>query len=272
MKLNHPKLPSKDNDIDWDVICEDYHSYILSPFALEMINKDDDGKSRNLLLNYIETIPAVELKKMNVLDVGCGPGNLIPYLVGKINLLVGVDISKESLRIAEQLATSSANIDFVPHCINILDFEVTNKFDLIISSNSILPSSRKEVFNLFRKIRECLTPTGIFLAILPSFDTILYLKSLWENQGNNQVSQTFITEKLMNEKELAYADDGHHSQCYHTKDSIKIELGTSGLQLTQEPKKVYYPWELTHKFDYGYFPHAKEEIWDWFIVAKRHTK
>lgn len=54
--------------------------------------------------------------------------------------------------------------------------------------------------------------------------------------------------------------------------TAKIQLlkkqQNADLRLTCEPEKVYYPWELTRRFDYGYFPLAKEEIWDWFIVAE----
>ena len=41
-------------------------------------------------------------------------------------------------------------------------------------------------------------------------------------------------------------------------------------------QEVYYPWDLTKKFDYGYFPfkckktkEKNKEIWDWFVVAEK---
>ncbi len=66
-----------------------------------------------------------------------------------------------------------------------------------------------------------------------------------------------------------YADDGNNVQCYHTEDTIRAEFGSAGLRITEALEKVYYPWDLTREFDYGYFPDADEEIWDWFVVAEK---
>jgi len=74
------KLPLVGGDIDWDKIAESYFDYILSPYAPEMIEGYESAQSQNLLLNYIHTMPKDELRNINVLDMGCGLGNLIPYL------------------------------------------------------------------------------------------------------------------------------------------------------------------------------------------------
>ena len=133
---------------------------------------------------------------------------------------------------------------------------------MIISSNSILPESRDYVVSIFTKLASLLADNGMLIAILPSFDTILYLKSLREKNADDNDFET-----RMNIDELAYADDGDHLQCYHTINSIYRETELSGLSLMACPIKVYYPWGLCQKYDYGYYPHADEEIWDWFIVA-----
>jgi len=44
-------LPVKGDDINWDVVAEDYHNYILGPFAPEMVTPDNKGNSRNAVLN-----------------------------------------------------------------------------------------------------------------------------------------------------------------------------------------------------------------------------
>lgn len=280
MVFGYKKLPSKDGNINWDIICEDYYSYILSPFAPEMVKPDANGKIRNLLLEYLLSIPVNDLAQMNILDFGCGPGNLIPYFSRKINL-VGVDTSEESLEKAKTVASNYKNINFKGIYSNIMDLNTQNKYDLIISSNSILPKTRDEVCQIYNKLRELLTPTGKIVAILPSFDTTIYLKNLWEkyylklnvsNQQIQRISKSLVETKKMNYEALSYADDGHNIQCYHTKESIINETKKCGLQLVAEPKKVYYPWDLTRRFDYGYFPSPEnEEIWDWFIIAERQA-
>ena len=280
MTQNYKHLPSKNGQIDWDIVCEDYHSYILSPFAPEMLTNDHQGKSRNLLLNYLNAIPDKELCEMDVLDFGCGPGNLIPHLANKTKTLVGLDLSKNSLKIAARLASELTANNFKSICSNLLELDSIYKFDLVISSNSILPTNRNEVTRLLTKIHDCLKPGGKLVAILPSFDTTIYLQSLRDDLHNklidikdNSANPTcaFSNHKLMDAKTLSYADDGKHIQCYHTKESIIQETFNSGLRVLIGPEKVYYPWKLTQKFDYGYFPDAREEIWDWFIVAGKEN-
>jgi 2-polyprenyl-3-methyl-5-hydroxy-6-metoxy-1,4-benzoquinol methylase len=278
MIFGYRKLPSKNGDIDWDVVCEDYYSYILSPFAPEMVSPDNEGKIRNLILDHLKSIPKNDLAQMDVLDFGCGPGNLIPHVSDKINNLVGIDTSQGSIDIAKKVALDYNITNFEGVCSNILDVSTDKKYDLIISSNSILPKTRKDVHEIYTKLRELLKPNGKLVAILPSFDTTIYLRSLWEEHYRKlklneeqvkRISQAFTDTKLMDDSTFSYADDGHNKQCFHTKESIIEETTDSGLRLVTEPVKLHYPWDLTRRFDYGNFPSAKEEIWDWFIVASR---
>jgi 2-polyprenyl-3-methyl-5-hydroxy-6-metoxy-1,4-benzoquinol methylase len=277
MVFGYRKLPTRNGDIDWDVVSEDYYSYILSPFAPEMVSTDDNGNSRNLILNYLNTIPKNDLAQMAVLDFGCGPGNLIPHINNKVNNLTGIDTSQGSIDIAKKVASDNNLINFEGICANILDISTDEKYDIIISSNSILPKTRTEVLDIYAKLRELLKPNGVILAILPSFDTTIYLRSLWEahykslnikDEQVNRITRAFASTKLMNEITYSYADDGHNIQSYHTKESIIDETNKAGLYLVTDPKKVHYPWDLTRRFDYGYFPSADEEIWDWFVIAR----
>lgn len=112
-------------------------------------------------------------------------------------------------------------------------------------------------------------------AIMPSYDTTLYLQKLWREHYTNSLGSSHADRivralrrnKLANDDEASYADDGQISQCYHTPETIKRELRAAGLRCVREPKEVRYPWELANRFDYGFFE-GKEEIWDWFVVAE----
>jgi SAM-dependent methyltransferase len=258
------KLPTINGEIDWDRVALNYHRYILSPYAHEMVETKGDQPCRNILLNYLHKIPRKQLNKMRVLDFGCGPGNLIPHIDKKITQLVGVDKSAGSLKIASSVAEKH-EIIFESICDDIINVHDEAGFDLIISSNSILPNSREEVVTIFSRLNSLLSTNGKLLAILPSFDTTLYLQELTreENkQGNNE-------SVLVDEEILAYADDGYHLQCYHTPQSILEETALAGLKLKTAPQKVYYPWELCRQFGYGFYPQSQQEIWDWFIVAEK---
>lgn len=150
------------------------------------------------------------------------------------------------------------------------EMALNERFDRIISVNSILPQNRTDVVRILRAIRGHLKPGGRLMAIMPAYDTTVYLRRLWldyysaslhDDAHAARVVDAFAKSKKVNDMELLYAEDSRTQQAYHTAESIKRELPAAGLALIQDPVKLYYPWSLVRRFDYGYFPHADEEIW-----------
>lgn len=276
--LRHRPLPrlADTDDIDWDRVCDDYYSYVLSPFAPEMVARDKGtGKMRNLLLAELLDMQWGRLRGARLADFGCGPGNLIQHLGGRVQEITGIDRSAVALARAARVA-GEQGINF--HSVNqdLRDLQLKEEFDLIISSNSILPRHRNDVVKILTGIRNRLSPAGRFYGILPAYDATIYLRELWQEHYTNvtgdsghaaRIVKSLREKKMANDEESSYADDGQSPQCYHTQQTILREFEAAGLHLLQEPIKVKYPWELANRFDYGYFPKAREEIWDWFIVA-----
>jgi SAM-dependent methyltransferase len=260
--------------MDWDEIAKDYHRHILSPFAPEMLEGLDAGTSRNALMNALAKLGVFET--MDVLDLGCGPGNFLRALQRHPHSVTGVDLSGQALQIAAATA-QELNIRFTPVQADITRLALDKRFDLVVSVNSILPGTRAEVLDILKGIRNVLKPNGLVHAILPSFDTTEYLGSLWFEHfrqilGNDNYAEQCImhldSHKRVDRQRLLYADDGVNQQAYHTQESIFDEFAQAGLVLITPPQKIYYPWALTRRFDYGYFPNAPEEIWDWYVYAK----
>ena len=243
--------------LDWDAIAPEYHRHILSPFAPEMAG-------RNPLVGDLLGMP---LEELDIVDFGCGPGNLIPHLAGRVSRLVGVDASPNALALASEVARRHGVV-FEPYCGDWRTVDLYRTFDFAISVNSVLPPSRDDVVDLFSAMAHALEPGGRLLAILPSFDTTRYLRGLIAARDGEDAARAWDGRHLVDESPLLFADDGVHVQAYHSPESIADELPRAGLRLLREPSKVHYPWKLTARFDYGDFPDSAEEIWDWYVVAQ----
>ncbi len=262
---------NKNADVDWSRIAPKYLEHIFSPFAKEMTNEVGGKKSRNLLLNKLREIPLEESSRMRVADYGCGPGNLLPYIENKFLNVTGVEKNKEGLDIAKKHAESlsvvfnAVNADFSK-------YTPTEPYDIIIAVNSILPSNRKDVLPMLESVRRGLNNNGRFLAIMPSYNACERLVEYYQKYSPGKETDELLKRRKMDKKDLSIDEDGWR-QCYHTPESMKQEFQKAGLRIIEEPQKIYYPWELSKKFDFGNFP-MEEEIWDWFVMAKidKHEK
>jgi SAM-dependent methyltransferase len=281
-------LKATDADkINWDEVSKDYHSKILGPWSQEMMGTKPP---RNCLLGALEK-RANELKtQLKVLDCGCGPGNMLDYLDEKSPEIFGLDTSKEALRIAKEKATvRKVTFHEIEDDMRTYKAPAAERFDIIVSTNSVLPENRGDISKIFAAMNENLKPDGRLLLILPSFDTCLALIGYWQERLENSLRRwcgglstkdkefvkryisAFKAAKKVDEINLRYADDGENLQCFHTRESIKQDLAAAGFDILKM-EKVSYPWQYTARFDYGDFrEEKKEEIWDWYVEAKKKT-
>lgn len=233
------------------------------------------GTMRNLLVEELQSLMWGSFGKVAIADFGCGPGFLIEHLAGRIEAITAIDSSEASLKIAADKARENG-VRFKKVHKDIRELDLEDRFDVIVSSNSVLPRDRRDVVKMLAVMRRHLAPGGRLYAILPSYDTTLYLQGLWRKhyretlksrQHADRIVEAFRKNKRANDDEYSYADEGQVVQCYHTPDTIRREFHAAGLRYVREPRKVHYPWQLANRFDYGNFE-GEEEIWDWFVVAE----
>jgi SAM-dependent methyltransferase len=274
--IQYRPLPAENGDIDWDLVSSDYHRHILGPFAPEMLAPNERGEIRNRLVADLSDGSRFgfdSLAGKRIADFGCGPGNLIAHLPTSVGRLVGVDLSQAALALATRAAVSRG-IAFQACRQDLCSVNLGSQFDLIVSVNAILPGTRAQVVEILEGIRRHLCPQGRLLAILPSYDTTLHTRKLWRSyyasrDGKahaDRVIRALLDSKLADDDLCSYAEDGQTAQCYHTPATIRSEFEQAGLTIEMQTK-IYYPWELVRRFDYGYFPTASEEIWDWYVIA-----
>lgn len=123
--------------------------------------------------NILKILEKYLLKKTDVLDIGCGAGNLAFFLANLNNFVTGVDISAKAI---ESCKTNSLSLGLEKNT-NFLkkDFpkeSINGKFDLIICSEVLEHIEDEET--ALRKIHLMLKDSGLVLISVPSSNSPLY--------------------------------------------------------------------------------------------------
>lgn len=276
----------------WNYEVDDYEQKILHPF-LEGV--------QNPMIGYIRSLQQTGLVVAD-LGCGCGKGGLLKLLSESDNIatIYAVDYSDNMLQMAREAFPNNPRIMFKKLDMTNLS-ELYGKLDIAFSVNSILPREPRDTARILTEIHEALRENGKFVAILPSFDTVLHLMKLEFGQECRRLAR--LTEKdrkigewplelirllrafpialyrvcykeFWKERRLRpwpyrlYADDCANVQRFIHRKDITHLLAKARLRATQDPLRVEYPWELSQKFNYGYHPN-QTKVWDWFIVAER---
>ena len=156
---------------------------------------------------YIDEF-ASGLKGNRVVDMGCGAGQVVNYLSGKGLKAIGVDFSKNLLKIAK---SNYPKLKFVNK--DILKFRPLRKFDGIITKYTLFHFSDNDVQIVLSKFKNMLNPDGRLCVILdvPSKD-----------------SEKIITEEL----------DDRYKVYYNYMTPIKVEKLLTSAGFVVEKKTI----------------------------------
>lgn len=276
--------PNQADQLRWIYEVDLYDRIVLSPLHPLLQNK---------LFSKIEESVKQHMDSRNknykVADMGCGNGKLLKWLVelDYTSELFGIDYSNMMIMSAkktiEDLPQQSNNKIKLVNCDLRNLSQCQNKFDIVFSINSILPRDHTDMPVMLREIASSIKKNGLFIAILPSFDTVIDLKNLDEKKlrtkytcegkknpaklAKKEVNRIY-REKKLDVKHSIYADDGVNPQRFFKKkeiDSVLKEVKLSELQL----EKFLYPWNLCKQYGWGYHPDEQECVYDWFLVARK---
>lgn len=112
-----------------DRISKEWDS-IASTRSRQIRNGLDTSFNNILLPNIISILKKYDLT--NVLDVGCGTGELTKEVSKVAKHIDAIDISNESLKLAKDFCLSDVNISFINSSIEL--FESNSKYSLIYSN------------------------------------------------------------------------------------------------------------------------------------------
>jgi SAM-dependent methyltransferase len=183
--------------------------------------------------------------KLDVLDLGCGTGNAIPYLMPYLSSYRGIDFSREMLNIAQKLYP---NLQF--DCSLITNFKVTNQYNLVISAydtiNHLL--SKNDWEDVILQASKSLKVDGIFIFdvntpydhkfnwpnyhnVIDTADLFMFQRGEYSNNGNAKLYSTFFC-KEGKQSWVKYEDSVEHIS--FNSSEIRKMLSKASLKLVAE--------------------------------------
>jgi len=109
---------------------------------------------------------AAEQPHDRVLDVGCGTGVITQALASLSRSVVGIDFSREALRLAALRNANNAAITFLQ--LDIAAAAVSGMFDLIVCSEVLYYLKGDQLAAAVRNLRGACVEQGTVLAVLPA--------------------------------------------------------------------------------------------------------
>jgi len=128
----------------------------------------------------LEIIKSVKLKGLSVIDIGCGTGALDFYFASKGAKVIGIDISKNAIRIARKNAINfglSNSVKFSTRKFPMSDMD--RKFNLAICSEIL--EHLKDDLQAVKAVHKLLNSNGLVIFASPSANSPLYKLGLTKN-------------------------------------------------------------------------------------------
>ena len=188
--------------------------------------------------------------KTEIADFGCGPGLYTNRLAERGAIVTGIDFSENSLNYAKQAAAEkSLNVDYVLK--DYLDFETTNRFDLITMIMCdfcvLSPEQRKKMLSKFHSL---LKPDGSVLLDVYSLNSFnqreesatyewKQLNGFWSEEDYYCFVNTFKyeTEKVILDKYTIIEESRkrvvYNWLQYYSTESLQNEFEDNGFKLEE---------------------------------------
>lgn len=240
----------------WDRLAESYSQEVYSLTATP--------QKRLHIVNQIRDA-------QRVLIVGCGSEIYLQKHILETYPAVTVyacDFSSGMLEVAQR-TYSDPRLVYQREDTTCLSFS-DSSFDVVISTNSIIPERREEVHQMYAEILRILRQEGTFLAFLPSFECAQEIAATMVRQlGLNDLS--VLGEKI--DESQARVNETSGWQCFHTQAFIRAELAQAGfLSIEIEKVSVESEEEYQQLVRTYHSTLVADHLWEFFVKARKQRK
>lgn len=270
---------------DWDQLATCYEESVISPFA-QGVRFRLAGDIRRILNTWRSD---GTIGSRIVMDFGCGCGPALSLIAQHVGFVIGIDFS-EAMLDESQKRLKEAGIDVIRYsrrkgirglAREIDVFEESDsgrrqtilvnrdlrrlgplhkRADLGLAINSICPPNARDVRGIFREVTACIKPGGLFIFVFPSLDTMYHLFKLVRRYRVKKTPDLGIVED-----DGVYVEPNGDRQKFFTPDEIHSLFDSEGWAI-DEIEKIRYPWDLTERMGWGYFP-GHHRLWDWYVIG-----
>lgn len=230
----------------WEKVAATYHEDVIGPFHPQA--------GRTLFHTAIDRC----IEHSDVLDAGCGVGNLAWYVRAHRfqTRLHGLDASRAMIERAPADSYKSLVIGDLAH----LPYR-NGAFSVVVAVNSIMPppgsrrSPREGVLHILSELRRVLRPAGKAVFVMPAYDSLATEVAIQISEGRTGWSS------MLMDNQLRIGDTGFGvHRCMHDETTIAAEFPQSGFALERVERLVYSPVVSRQQG-------LMATTWDWLVTA-----
>lgn len=249
------------NEKAWNKISGDYYSEVLSPL------KDC---AHNPL---VDDLQALRSKKLSVVELGCGLGELVPLLVKNFRSVTSIDFSPDMITQAKA-GKSVGDAEFL--VMDMADMRgLEGLFDVAVAVNSIISPDLAKLNRMTEEIFSILKPGGRLFAIIPAMESYIYQNMIFvDRELDRKASQKKVI--MLASKKLDHKSfDAFHGLIDFEGDvqkafyrfEIIYRFGRAGFD-NFRIQRVPYRWKKWKEAGQMYYP-REDPPWDWYFTCRK---
>lgn len=177
------------------------------------------------------SISKIDLRKKNILEIGCGAGFTLKYLNNIYESYTGIDYSKELIKYASE-NFKGEKIDF--QCINASNIEFNKKFDIIIAIGVLHHMDNPK--SIVKIILNHLKEDGVFIINEPVKESI-FIRLL--RTARRSFDSNYSSDQIFYTKE-EYVNILSSNCSYHDKVFYQGIFSTPFAEVIFKNKVFYY--------------------------------